>query len=129
MEVVNMKITNEINGVTCLMEIEGAIVGTHAEDLDQLIRLSNFARSGIINLVLNLSRATMIDSIGLEAIKHAQEQRLRVSILNPRGVVKDMLERAMLKERLSVFLQIVEKDRRSSQRKEFPIPLRVPVSC
>jgi anti-anti-sigma regulatory factor len=124
-----MKITKKINGTTYLMEIEGAIVGIYADELDQLIRSTNFVRLGIINLVLNLSRGTMIDSIGLEAISHAQEQGFRISILNPQGLVKDMLERAMINGKLSPFLQIVEKDRRSSPREEVPISIGFSVSC
>jgi anti-anti-sigma factor len=123
-----MKITTKINGATCLMVIEGAIVGTHASDLDEFIRSTNFVRSGIINLVLDLSRASMIDSIGLETMKQAQEQGIRVSILNPRGLVKDMLERAMINGSLSHFLQIVEKERRVSARKEMTIPIGLSVS-
>jgi anti-anti-sigma factor len=124
-----MKITKQINRMVYLIEIEGDIVGTHTADLYNAIHSINLGNLGINTLVLNLSKVSKIDSIGVEVINKAQEQGLKVSILNPQEVVKDMLERAMLKGRLSPFLQMVEKDRRSSQRKEFPISLRSPVSC
>jgi anti-anti-sigma factor len=134
-----MKITTKINGAAYLMDIEGAIVGTKAVDLEQLIRSINLTCLDIDNLVLNLSRVSMIDSIGLEAIKYAQEQGLKVSILGPRGLVKDMLERAMINGRLSPFLEIVQKEHKTScQRrgspqatapKEIPISIELPVSC
>jgi anti-anti-sigma regulatory factor len=124
-----MKIITKINGLTCLMEIEGAIVGTYAEELDRIIRSTDFARLGVNNLVFNLSRATMIDSIGLEAINHAQEQGLKVSIFNAQELVKDILERAMINGRLAPFLQIVEKKQRVSASKEMTIPRGLPVSC
>jgi anti-anti-sigma factor len=89
-----MNITKKINGNTCLIDIDGAIVGIHAVNLDQLIRSGEFIDMGIINLVLNLTKTSMIDSIGLDAIKHAQEQGLKVSILHPHGIVKEMLQRS-----------------------------------
>ena len=124
-----MKITKKITGATYVIEIEGVIVGTHALDLDELILSTNFVHLGINNLVFDLTQVGMIDSIGLEAINHAQEQGLKVSILNPQGLVKDILERAMINGRLSPFLQIVEKERRVSARKEITIPRGLPVSC
>jgi anti-anti-sigma factor len=105
-----MKITTEINDMTCLMEIEGAIVGTHAEELNRLVHSISFKGSGINNLVLDLSRASMLDSIGIEIINHAQEKGLRVSILNPQGLTRDMLERARLNGKLSSFLRVVNKE-------------------
>ncbi|MFH1231760.1 MAG: STAS domain-containing protein [Planctomycetota bacterium] len=102
-----MEITSKINNATYLMEIEGAIVGIYAEELDKVIRSINFARLGINNLIFDLANTSMIDSIGIEAINHVQEQGLKVSILNPQGLVKDMLDWAGLTGRLSPFLQIV----------------------
>lgn len=118
-----MKITRKINGATCFIEIEGAIVGIYADELDQLIRSTNFADLGINNLVFDLSQASMIDSIGLEAINYVQEKGLRVSIFNPQGLAKDMLERARLNGKLSPFLQIVKKERWTSGRKEVSVPI------
>jgi anti-anti-sigma factor len=124
-----MKITKKIDGATYLMKIEGAIVGSYALDLDQVIRSTNFSYLGIKSLVFDFTKVSMIDSIGLEAIRHAQEQGLRVSILNPRELVKDMLERTRFNDRLLPLLQIVEKDHRISARKEIPISTGFPVSC
>lgn len=136
--------TRKINGTTFLIEIEGTIVGSYALDLDQLIISTNFAHLGISNLVLNLSRASMIDSIGIEVINHAQKQGFRVSILEPRGLVKDMLERARLKEQLLPFVQIVPNgsssigdipseimgnERILSARKESYTSTELPVPC
>lgn len=111
-----MRITQKINGLTCLMEIEGAIIGRHALDLDNQILLTNFACLDINHLVFNLAQTSMIDSIGLEAINHAQEKGLRISILNPQGLVRDILDWASSTNKLSPFLQIVENDRRTSMR-------------
>jgi anti-anti-sigma regulatory factor len=98
------------------MEIEGAIIGRHALDLDKQIILTNFACLDINHLVLNFAQTSMIDSIGLEAINHAQEKGLRISILNPQGLVRDILDWASSTNKLSPFLQIVENDRRTSMR-------------
>jgi hypothetical protein len=111
-----MNITKKINGNTCLIDIDGAIVGIYAVNLDQLICSGEFIDMGIMNLVLNLTKTSMIDSIGLDAIKHAQEQGLKVSILHPHGIVKEMLQRSKISERLSPFFNIVEKERRLSKR-------------
>ncbi|MFH0888950.1 MAG: STAS domain-containing protein [Planctomycetota bacterium] len=105
-----MKIISKINDATYLIEMEGAIVGTYAEELNRFVHSINFACLGINNLVFNLARVSMIDSIGLEVINYIQERGLKVSILNPRGLAKDMLERVMIKGRLSPFLQIVDSD-------------------
>ncbi|MFH0888837.1 MAG: STAS domain-containing protein [Planctomycetota bacterium] len=103
-----MEITSKINNTTYLIEIEGAIVGIYAEELDKIIYSINFTCLGINNLIFNLARTSMIDSIGIETINHVQERGLKVSILNPQGLVKDMLERASITGRLSHFLQIVD---------------------
>ncbi|MFH0888349.1 MAG: STAS domain-containing protein [Planctomycetota bacterium] len=102
-----MEITSKINDTTYLIEIDGAIVGTHAEEFNRYLSSINFARLGITDLIMDFSQASMIDSIGIEAINHAQEQRLTVSILNPQGLVKDMLDWASLTGRLSHFVQII----------------------
>lgn len=124
-----MKIISKINGATWRIEAGGAIIGADALELDELIRSADFVRSGINNLVFDFSQASMIDSIGIEAINHAREQGLRVSILNSQGVVKDMLERAMFKKRLSSFVRIVKNERKSFPRKEVPLSIGLPVSC
>lgn len=107
-----MEIISKINDATYLMELEGAIVGTHAAEFNRLVYSINFARLGINNLVLNLARASMIDSIGIETINHVQEQGLKVSILNPQELVKDILKRAIITERLLPCRMIMEEEGR-----------------
>jgi anti-anti-sigma regulatory factor len=107
-----MEIISKINDTTYLMEIEGAIVGTYAEEFNRRVSSINFARLGITNLIIDFSQASMIDSIGVEAINHAQERGLIVSILHPQESVKDMLKRAIITRRLLPCRMIVEKDGR-----------------
>ncbi|MFH0889252.1 MAG: STAS domain-containing protein [Planctomycetota bacterium] len=107
-----MEIISKINDATYLMELEGAIVGTHAAEFNRHVSSINFTRLGITDLIMDFSQASMIDSIGIEAINHAQERGLKVSILHPQELVKDMLKRAIITKGLLPCRMIVEKDGR-----------------
>jgi hypothetical protein len=119
-----MKMTIKINDASYLIGIEGAIVGTHALNLERLIQSTNFIDLGISHLVFNFNMTTMIDSIAIEVINRAQKQGLRVSIINPKNFVKDMLDTAQINGRLLP----LEENLMSYQMPGLPLSIEYPLS-
>jgi anti-anti-sigma factor len=102
-----MKVISKITNQACIIKIEGAIIGIHAKELGERIFSANLANFGITKLIMDFRRVTMIDSIGIEVIKHVQGQKINVSILNSRGTVKYMLDRAKLNCGVLPFVKII----------------------
>jgi anti-anti-sigma regulatory factor len=118
-----MKITKIINDKVCTMEIEEEIVGIHALDLDQIVRSISFDSLGVNEMIFNLTKTKMIDSIFLDVIKYVQEQGLKVTILNPTEIVNELLEMAIFNKHISSLINVIQKEEVSLELKAVPIAI------
>ena len=99
-----MNLKWEDHGVTCVVEVEGELVGQASDALQRACeeRLAEGAR----NLVIDVSNSPLVDSQGLEILLDISESTInangRCSLVAPDPVFMSILELTGLQDRLEV---------------------------
>ncbi|MCH2160717.1 MAG: STAS domain-containing protein [Phycisphaerales bacterium] len=99
-----MNITWEDHGVTCVVEVDGELVGQASDSLSRTCfeRFEDGAR----NLVIDLSKSGIVDSLGLETLLRLSEETVnrngRCPLVSLDPLFASILELTGLRDRLEI---------------------------